>query len=168
MNLKTKNILQDYFIKFCHERRAQYWRYWTKGVISRIFNRDKSVELTLGGEIDHVPVMAYEFNRLVKENKIKRHNVEDFLDALKIHKEEYVNRLGFLLVFGAMLALASKVIALFIEPNMTVAQKGIFSFAYYAVIAIFLIGALIERDGIVKRSSAAAQLIIIVERWLKK
>lgn len=167
MRVKAKNLLEDYFLFFCSERRSQYWRYWTKGIVSRIFNRDKSVRLTLGGEIDQLPGMISKFDRYVAENKVKTREVSEFLDALKIHKEEYLGRLGFLLVFGAMLAIGGKIVALSIEPGMTVLQKENFGFAYYGVLGVFLFGALIERDGIVKRSSASSQLIIVIERWIK-
>ncbi len=168
MKKKAKDLFLEYFIQFCNERGIQYRRYWIKGFIGRIFNRDSSARATLGGEIDQLPTMVDEFTRFVKENKVKRKEVVEFLDVLKVHKEEYLGRLGFLLVFGAMLAIGGKVVALSIEPGMTEVQKDNFGFAYYGVLGIFLIGALIERDGIVKRSSASAQLVIVIERWLKK
>lgn len=167
MRVQAKTLLVDYFLLFCSERRSQYWRYWTKGIVGRIFNKDKSVRLTLGGEIDQLPVMISNFDRYVEENGVKPREVIEFLDDLKIHKEEYLGRLGFLLVFGAMVAIGGKIVALSIEPELTALQQENFGFAYYSVLGVFLFGALIERDGIVKRSSASSQLIIVIERWLK-
>ena len=165
MKEDSKQLLMGFYLKFCQDRRAQYWRYWTKNIFKRVFNHDKATVITLGGEMDFFPSKFNDFDRFVKNNNVPRKDIDNFLDSLKLHKEEYVNRTSFLVIFGAMLAIGTKLVLLFLDVSEK--NKLLFDQGFYSTIFVILIVALIERDGIVKRTTASMQLITVIENWQK-
>lgn len=164
MDMDVRDLFSEYFLNFCKERKIFFKKYWVSTFFGRIINRDSTVQQLLNVEI-YFETEAYSgFSLLVQDRVISRENVVDYSSSLKVFKDEITNRNTFIIINVAILTILVKLI----DTHVLDGQVEIFVNAFYFIISIFVIGLLLERDGLSKRGAAATQLITIIDKWLTK
>jgi hypothetical protein len=133
-------------------------------IFGRIINRDATVQQLLNVEVGFEAEAYDGFSLLVNNKAISREDVVDYSSSLKVFKDEITNRNTFIIINVAILTILVKLIDIHILDGQVEAFFNVF----YFIISIFVIGLLLERDGLSKRGAAATQLITIIDKWLIK
>lgn len=160
-----QDVLIGFYKRFYTERRDHFNRSWSGmwQFVLRIFNRHSVIIASLKNEMHIMPSQLADFDRLVREHEVTREEVVEYRDAIKSQKEEFVGRSGYLIIFIALIALVPKETVMMVDDLFGSVLRVIF----YAALGLYVIVALLERDGINKRVSTSEQLCIVIDRWLE-
>lgn len=164
MNEYTKELLTGYYLEFCKRRKSHFRDKWIPVSFKRILNFDTSASKLLKAEIDFETAEMDRLNRFIQEESIASGDINDYLSSLKLFKDELVNRSMFIVVNMAITALLAKIVG----DSLLTGSLQVLSDGFVVVISLLAIVLLVERDGLGKRSNAASQLSIIVDKWLSE
>lgn len=164
MNESNKELLANYYLGFCDRRRKHFRDRWIPVSFKRILNSDTSASELLKAEIDFESIEIDRLNRFIQEEMIARVDINDYLSSLKLFKDELVNRNMFIVVNIALTTLLTKLVVDMLLPE----NFKNYSDVVFGVISFFVIVLLFERDGLSKRSNAASQLSVIIDKWLSE
>lgn len=162
MNENTKELLANYYLGFCARRKSHFRDNWVTTFIKRIWNRDSSAKSLLKAEIDFESMESIRFSRFVDEENVNAVDINDYLNSLKLLKDEMTNRNTFIIVNVAIVGILVKMV---VDYFMQAKYEALNTY-FMLFISFFLIALLIERDGLNKRSSASSQLVTVIEKWL--
>jgi hypothetical protein len=164
MDVNVKDLLSDYFLTFCQKRKVFFKANWVSTIFGRIIDRDATAKKLLCVEIDFDTKAYGEFHSLVHEKSITREDVVDYSSSLKVLKDEITNRNTFIIISIAILTILVKVF----ETYALGYEGKMLADAFYGGASLVVIFYLLERGGLNKRGTAAAQLITIIDKWLTK
>jgi hypothetical protein len=160
MNENIKELLAGYYLEFCKRRKSHFRDKWIPVSFKRILNFDSSASKLIRAEIDFEAVETVRFNRFIQEEGINSVDVNDYLRSLKLFRDELVNRNMFIIVNMAITGVLAKIVGdMLLTDSLQILSDGFFIIIY--AIAIIL---LVERDGLSKRSNAASQLSVIIDK----
>jgi hypothetical protein len=164
MGAEKNTLLTNYYLDFCQYRKKHFDGYWKESVFKRILNRDSAVKEAVEAERIFLNAQLKQFSDLVDLKGIERECIIDFKCSLALYREEGAGRIGFIMIYVALMLMTVKIIS----KHLGVFEEAL-SLEILFEVSIFsvLSAVLLERGGISSRLSASLQLVTVIDRWLE-
>ncbi len=164
MNIENHEDLAEYYLVFCKYRQKHFKENWVKAAFKRILNRDSAVKEAVESEGSFLKNQLGDLSDLVESKGIERASLIDFKCSLALYKEEGVGRIGFIMVYVAMMLMTVKIVSSYLEVlKDTPSLEVFFEVSIFAVLSAIML----ERGGLASRLSASLQLVTVIDRWLE-
>lgn len=164
MKVENNQELINYYLKFCKRRKVHFKEVWIKTVFKRILNRDSAVKEAIESEGVFLKYELGKLNEFIKDEKIEREKLIDFKCSLTVYKEEGVGRIGFIMVYVALMLMTINIITRYLPISKDLVWlNAIFEVSAFIILSLVML----ERGGISSRLSASLQLVAIIDRWLE-
>lgn len=164
MKIENNQELTNYYLKFCKHRKMHFKEVWIKTVFKRILNRDSAVKKAIDSESIFLKDELGKLNEFIKDENIEREELIDFKCSLTVYKEEGVGRIGFIMIYVALMLMTANIIAKYLPTSKELAwMSAIFEVSTFLTLSLVML----ERGGISSRLSASLQLVAIIDRWLE-